>query len=74
MEVFAAVSNPRPSPPCSLITVRASLSLDPANLECRRWFDSRFTLQPFMASATKSRAQRLLRVDPAQTKHDSQTL
>jgi hypothetical protein len=30
--------NPQPSPPCSLITVRASLSSrSPANLECRRW-------------------------------------
>jgi len=39
------VSNPQPSPPCSLITARASLSSrNPANLECRRWFDLRFIL------------------------------
>jgi len=38
VEVFATVSNPQPSPPCSLITVCASLSSrSPANLECRRW-------------------------------------
>src|SRR6516162_1827945 len=30
--------NPQPSPPCSLITVRASLSSrSPANFECRKW-------------------------------------
>src|SRR5215472_10681897 len=38
---FATVSNPQPSPRCSLTTVRASLSSrSPANFECRRWFDS----------------------------------
>src|SRR5215469_11252365 len=37
-ERFAALSKPQPSPPCSLITLRASLSSrNPANLECRRW-------------------------------------
>src|SRR6516225_1936464 len=35
---FTTLSNPQPSPPCSLITVRASLSSRSlANLECRRW-------------------------------------
>jgi len=32
------LTNPQPLPPCSLITVRASLSSrSPANFECRRW-------------------------------------
>jgi len=36
-EGLATLSNPQPSPPCSLTTVRASLSSrNPANLECRR--------------------------------------
>ena len=35
---FTTLSNPQPSPPCSLITVRASSSSRiPANLEWRRW-------------------------------------
>src|SRR5215831_8568502 len=36
--------------------------------------DLLFILHPFMASATKSRAQRLLRVDEAQRWHGFQTL
>jgi hypothetical protein len=36
--------------PCSLNTVRASLSSrSPANFECRRWSELRVRLHPFLA-------------------------
>jgi hypothetical protein len=60
------VSNPQRSPPCSLITVRASSSSrSAANFACLS--DLRFVLHPLIASVNELRDERLLRVDQAQT-------
>src|SRR6516162_4745567 len=59
-------SNPQPSPPCSLVTVRASFSSrSPANLECRSWlpYASYCTL---WREPSNREPQGLLRIDQAQ--------
>ena len=63
------VSNPQPSPPCSLITVRASLSSrSPANFACRRWSEgvhSRNSIRATISGLTQMHFSMSAAVNPS---------